>query len=125
MSTSELFHVLRVIKKVIAELEDEEFSECLDAPAMMTKQSTRTPQEARAWLDCQGITIAQWSREHGFNERLVHEVLAGRKRGLRGHSHNIAIALGMKDGIPTDRPARVPPAKRRIVSTSTHQGVAV
>jgi len=81
--------------------------------------TARTAKEARAWLDYQGITVAQWSREHGFNEGLVHEVLAGRKRCLRGSSHNIAVALGMKDGIPTDRPARVPPPNTILETTMT------
>jgi len=80
----------------------------------MTKKSIRTPQEARAWLDYLGITIAQWSRDNGFSETLVHEVLTGRRPCKRGQSHNIAVALGMKAGIPTTRPARVPPAQRRM-----------
>ncbi|WP_296871388.1 DNA-binding protein [Tibeticola sp.] len=67
----------------------------------------RTHQEARAWLHEQGITITQWSEDHGFSHPLVREVLAGRKKGLRGQAHNIAIALGLKRGVPTDRPARV------------------
>ncbi len=72
----------------------------------------RTPEEARAWLDYQGITIAQWAREHGMHHSLVREVLAGRKKCLRGMSHNIAVLLGMKRGQLTTRPARVAPAQR-------------
>ena len=69
----------------------------------------RTPAEARAWLEYQGITIAQWARENHMHQSLVSEVLKGRKRCLRGMSHNIAVLLGMKDGVITDRPARVAP----------------
>lgn len=69
----------------------------------------RTHAEARAWLDYQGISVSQWSREHGFSASLVRQILDGRKRCLRGQSHNIAVALGMKEGIPTDRPGRVSP----------------
>lgn len=76
----------------------------------MTK--LRTPEEARAWLNYQGISVAQWAREHGFSAELVRQVMSGSKRCLRGQSHNIAVALGMKEGIPTDRPGRVPPAPR-------------
>jgi len=75
----------------------------------------RTAKEARDWLIYQGITVAQWAREHGFNDGLVHEVLAGRKRCLRGQSHNIAVELGIKHGIPTTRPARV----TRVQETSS------
>lgn len=67
----------------------------------------RTPEEARAWLSYEGISIAQWAREHGFSDQLVREILKGKKRCLRGQSHNIAIALGMKRGVPTTRPGRV------------------
>lgn len=69
----------------------------------------RTPAEARAWLEYQGISIAQWSREHHMHQSLVSEVLKGRKKCLRGMSHNIAVLLGMKDGVLTSRPARVAP----------------
>ncbi|WP_054074222.1 DNA-binding protein [Comamonas testosteroni] len=75
----------------------------------MTK--LRTPAEARAWLDYQGISISQWSRENNVNHGLVREVLAGRKKCLRGMSHNIAVLLGMKEGVLTSRPARVTPSR--------------
>ena len=81
----------------------------------------RTPEEARAWLDYQGITIAQWAREHGVHDSLVREVLAGRKKCLRGMSHNIAVLLGMKRGQLTTRPARVAPAQR---AAAQHAGAA-
>lgn len=67
--------------------------------------------EAKAQLDYQGISIAQWCRENGYPYSLVCEILAGRKRCLRGTSHNIAVALGMKHGVPTTRPGRVAPAR--------------
>lgn len=76
----------------------------------MTK--LRTPEEARAWFGYAGISVAQWARENGFSEPLVRAILAGHKRCLRGQSHNIAVALGLKEGLPTDRPGRVSPAPR-------------
>lgn len=69
----------------------------------------RTTEEAKAWLVYHGITVSQWAREHGFSQALVREVLAGRKKGLRGQSHNIAVALHLKRGVPTSEPARVKP----------------
>ena len=68
----------------------------------------RTPAEARAWLEYQGITIAQWARENKKSDSLVREVLAGNKKCLRGESHNIAVQLKLKDGVisrPTNAPA--------------------
>ena len=86
----------------------------------MTK--LRTPEEARAWLDYQGITVAQWARENGMHGSLVREVLAGRKKCLRGMSHNIAVLLGMKHGQITTRPARVAPTECAVAAR--HAGSA-
>ena len=69
----------------------------------------RTPAEARAWLEYQGISIAQWARENEKSDSLVREILAGKKKCHRGESHNIAVLLGMKEGILTNRPGRVSP----------------
>lgn len=71
----------------------------------------RTATEARAWLDYQGISISQWARENNVHHSLVREILAGRKKCLRGMSHNIAVLLGMKHGVITSRPARVAPVR--------------
>ncbi|MBB5204426.1 gp16 family phage-associated protein [Inhella inkyongensis] len=82
----------------------------------------RTPAQARAWLDFQGISIAQWAREHQVHHSLVREILAGRKKCLRGMSHNIAVLLGMKAGVITTRPGRVRPAG--APGEAAQQGVA-
>lgn len=42
-----------------------------------------------------GTTVAKWAKSHGFAVGLVYKVLGGRK-ALRGESHRIARALGMK-----------------------------
>ena len=76
----------------------------------------RTPAEARSWLEYQGITIAQWAREHEKSDSLVREILAGKKICLRGESHNIAVLLGMKEGVLTTRPARVAPIRNNALA---------
>jgi len=72
----------------------------------------RTPDEAKEWLAYQGISAAEFCRMHGLPTSLVYEILNGRKRCLRGMSHNIAVLLGMKRGVVTTRPARVAGAPR-------------
>ena len=72
----------------------------------------RTPAEARAWIEYQGITIAQWARDNKKSDSLVREILAGKKKCHRGESHNIAVLLGIKEGVLTLRPARVAPTSR-------------
>ena len=83
--------------------------------------------EARAALDYQVISISQCARDHQVHHSLVREVLAGRKKCLRGMSHNIAVLLGMKHGVVTTRPARVAPTAPTAQArraTARHAGAA-
>lgn len=59
----------------------------------------RTPKEVRDELKRQGISISAWSIANGFSTNLVFEVLGGRKKCIRGQAHNIAVKLGIKDGV--------------------------
>ncbi len=45
----------------------------------------------------QGITVVEWARVHGFDVHLVYGVLSGRAKARRGESHQIAVALGLKN----------------------------
>ena len=58
----------------------------------------RTPSEIRAEFAKRGISIAAWATAHNFSSTLVFEVLAGRKKCIRGQCHNIAVLLGLKEG---------------------------
>ncbi|MDA8254173.1 MAG: DNA-binding protein [Betaproteobacteria bacterium] len=58
----------------------------------------RTPEEVKATFKHKGISIAQWATANGYSTNLVFEVLSGRKKGDRGQSHKIAVALGLKEG---------------------------
>lgn len=68
---------------------------------------TRTPDEVKAEFKRRGISIAGWAVAHGVSTSIVHEVLAGRKKGLRGQSHKVAVLLGLKDGEVTEDLAKV------------------
>ena len=54
--------------------------------------------QARAEFASNGVSIAAWAKANGFTQSLVYEVLAGRKKCLRGKSHKIAVLLGIKTG---------------------------
>ena len=58
-----------------------------------------TPEQARAALDRQGMSIAEFSRQHELNKNLVSDLLNGRKKGRRGEAHRAAVLLGIKDGV--------------------------
>lgn len=55
-----------------------------------------TCNEVRTLFESSGISVAQWSREHGFQSALVYRVLNGDAKCRRGETHKIAIALGIK-----------------------------
>lgn len=70
----------------------------------MTTQKLKTAAEARAWLSEQGLSVAEWCRQHDFSRTLVLSVLADGKPCHRGQSHQIAVMLGMKVGVITRTP---------------------
>lgn len=43
-----------------------------------------------------GTNVKQWALAHGFNPGLVYSVLRGERKCLRGQSHQVAVALGLK-----------------------------
>lgn len=69
---------------------------------MSTDHPIRSPQECRSLIEGSGISIAEWARENRFSCGLVYQVLEGKRRCLRGQSHKIAVALGLKAGQLTD-----------------------
>lgn len=58
--------------------------------------TTRSPQEAREIFTKHGVSVSSWAKERGFSQSLVYQVLAGRRQAIRGESHRIALALGIK-----------------------------
>lgn len=58
----------------------------------------RTSEDVRREFQRKGISISEWATANGFSTNLVFEVLAGRKKGVRGQSHKIAVKLGLKRG---------------------------
>lgn len=66
----------------------------------------RTAAEAREALNATGISITQWSIANKFSPNLVFEVLGGRKKCIRGQAHEIAIKLGIKEGVIVTDPAK-------------------
>ncbi|HFX2802460.1 TPA: DNA-binding protein [Pseudomonas aeruginosa] len=57
-----------------------------------------TPEQVRAQMDRDGVSIAQFCREHQLNKNLVSDLLNGRKKGKRGEAHRAAVLLGIKEG---------------------------
>lgn len=64
-----------------------------------------TPEQARAALNQRGMSIAEFCRRHRLNKNMVSDLLAGRKKGLRGEAHRAAVLLGIKEGVIADQPS--------------------
>ncbi|CAE6871886.1 hypothetical protein R69746_08489 [Paraburkholderia aspalathi] len=59
----------------------------------------KTLKEVRAEFDRCGISVSGWAVKHGIPRNIVNGVLQGRLKGKRGHAHNAAVLLGLKDGV--------------------------
>jgi len=66
---------------------------------MTARHRVKTAAEVRAEFAYKGWSLRAWARENGFSSSLVFEVLRGRIRGTCGKSHEIAVLLGMKEGV--------------------------
>ena len=56
----------------------------------------KTPEQVKAELLANGITISEWARIHDYTPREVSLVLNGQVKGRYGRGHQIAVALGLK-----------------------------
>ena len=58
----------------------------------------QTIEEVRNEFNRRGVSISAWARANQVSEQLTYQVLSGKKRCLRGQSHDIAVLLGIKAG---------------------------
>lgn len=66
----------------------------------------KTRAEVRQEFASRGWSISGWAKQHGYSPVLVGDILNDNERNpkrkcLRGESHNIAVALGLKHGVIT------------------------
>jgi len=69
----------------------------------------QTPEEIRELFKIDGISVAEWARRNGFPSALVYRVLRGEAQCLRGQSHRIGVALGLK---PAPSPTQIDQIQR-------------
>lgn len=65
----------------------------------MSKARIKTRSEVREDFRRAGTTIRQWASENKFNERIVYAVISGENKGNYGKAHEVAVQLGLKDGV--------------------------
>lgn len=73
-------------------------------PPLSDKDELRTPEQVRVRFERRGVSVAAWARSQGFNVVLTYMVAAGQRKSLRGQSHQIAVALGMKRADDSNHP---------------------
>jgi gp16 family phage-associated protein len=56
----------------------------------------QTPETAAMWFQNHGVCISHWSRHFGFARMAVVDLLRGKCKGRWGHTHEVAVALGLK-----------------------------
>ncbi|NYT80903.1 DNA-binding protein [Alcaligenaceae bacterium] len=83
----------------------------------------RTIEDVRAEFQATGVPIAQWAVANGFSPTMVYHILSGTRKGLRGEAHNIAVKLGLKEGVICANPARALDAPRRRPAATATAGV--
>lgn len=66
--------------------------------AVSKAKKPRSLKEAREAFHRAGKSVKTWAQENGVSVALTYEVLAGKRKCLRGQSHKIAVKLGIKDG---------------------------
>lgn len=64
-----------------------------------------TPEQVKAKLRAEGITITQWAEQHGYPRAAVYCVLNGVVKAAYGRAHRIAVDLGLKPTSNSDRAA--------------------
>ena len=84
----------------------------------------KTAAEARAWFTEQGLSISEWARQHGFGRSLTRQILEGKKPCHRGQSHQIAVLLGMKQGVINRSPAEALQRGRQAGAGNPRQAAA-
>ena len=68
--------------------------ESISTPSNQSKIATTN--QVQEWFRNNGLNINAWALERGFAPALVYAVLQGKRKCLRGQSHQIAVELGIK-----------------------------
>lgn len=64
----------------------------------MEQPALKTREEILAEFERKGISVRSWAIANGLSPATVSGVLKGRLTGRIGHSHKVAVMLGLKVG---------------------------
>lgn len=60
-----------------------------------------------------GVSVSGWAKANNLSAPLVHRILSGRAKCVRGESHRAAVLLGLKAGKAADHSSFDPSAALR------------
>lgn len=93
-------HQLRPIRKRETQMPQVPQIPSLKCPAcaadLLAPDGPKSTSEVWEDLRQQGQSAREWALQHGFEPTLVYSVLSGSRKCLRGKSHEVAKALGLK-----------------------------
>lgn len=52
-------------------------------------------EQVKKKFEANGMTVADWARQHGFSVGCVYDVLRGKALGRRGEAYRVAKRLGI------------------------------
>ena len=79
-------------------------------------EKLKTPQQVKAEFARAGVSIGSWAKANGFKREQVYAILSGNTKAKYGTAHQIALALGLKDGV-VGSPETFRPASALVVAT--------
>jgi gp16 family phage-associated protein len=88
-----------------------------------TEQIKKLGKAKLAEMRAAGVSVSQWARENGFNRDVVNGVLYGRSACLHGTAHEVAVALGIKQGVVV-KPGTYRPRAKPVDASTIKAGAA-
>lgn len=93
---------------------DYDFVDAHEYSGPVSASTLKTAAQVKKEFERAGVSVTEWARAHKFERMTVVDILRGKRVGKRGEAHEVAIALGMKDGVIVE-PKQFfhPPARRK------------
>lgn len=81
----------------------------MNSAAVATNLDKAKLDKVRDGFRSHGVSVSGWAKANNLSAPLVHRILAGHIKCVRGESHRAAVLLGLKKGQAAD-PATFDPA---------------
>ena len=79
-------------------------------------EKLKTPQQVKAEFERAGVSIGAWAKANGFKREQVYAILTGNTKAKYGTAHQIALALGLKEGVVGSPDTLMPASAVRVAA---------